>query len=94
MRKVEKKNSKSPHFAKLCRHVILVFFHWVEWVRTLHILKLLLVWLFFKIVDLSSAQGCASQIYEVDLNHVDLNKNPKIYRELTDVLRNLNPYAV
>lgn len=48
----------------------------------------------FKTVNASSAQGCATEIHEVDVNHVDLNKSPKIYKKLTDVLDNLKPYAV
>lgn len=48
----------------------------------------------FKIVEASSAHGCADIIHAVDVNHVDLNKSPKIYKKLTDVLHELKPYAV
>lgn len=47
-----------------------------------------------KTVEESSAIGIAYKWIPVYVNHVDLNKSPKIYRELTNVLDSLKSYVV
>ncbi|KAI9660553.1 MAG: hypothetical protein M1821_009905 [Bathelium mastoideum] len=44
-------------------------------------------------VDASSAHGSASKTIGVDDNHVNLNKSPKVYGQLKDVLHNLKPQS-
>jgi hypothetical protein len=47
-----------------------------------------------KTVEDFSAIGFASKWIPVYVNHVDLNKSPKIYGDLTDTLHSLKSYAV